>query len=221
MSADFSHVKGIIWDLDGTLYRYDDAFRHACNLASSKLAIQMGLDLTPEDALALATESENTYGSSFKLFGQRGLLYRDFHFPYHDAVDITILQKNAEMKRAMEALDLPMVILTNASKGWAQRTLKHIELDHLFEDGNVIALEDVDFKAKAYHPNGFERGLEILGTNAAETMMVEDLARNLPIAKNMGMTTALVHHGRKPDNADYIDVFFQTTLELVQTLLKR
>lgn len=220
MSGNLSHIRGIIWDLDGTLYRYDDAFRHACNLAASRLAIKMGLDLAPEDALALAIESEATYGNSFKLFGERGLVYRDFHIPYHDAVDVTILQKNAAMKKALERLELPMVILTNASRGWARRTLAHIELDHLFPNERILALEDVGYMAKSYHTAGFERALEILGTHAVETLLVEDLARNLPMAKKMALTTALVHHGQIPGGAEaHVDMLFENTLDLVETLL--
>ena len=125
------------------------------------------------------------------------------------------------MKAALEALDLPMVILTNASKSWAKRALAQIELSHMFEDTRIISLEDVDFKAKAHHADGFVRGLELLGTRPENTLVVEDLARNLPLAKELGLTTALVHHGQIPDVAPaHVDMYFQTTLELVQLLSK-
>lgn len=222
--ADFSHIRGIIWDLDNTLYRYDAPFIEACNIAAAKQAIAMGLDLPFEEALALATESEKTYGSSFRLFAERGLLYRDFHFPYHDAVDTTIVAKNTSMKTALETLvetrALPMVILTNASRHWARKTVAHHEFGHIFDDAKIIALEDVDFKAKAYHPDGFERGLSLLGTTAQDTLVVEDLARNLPVAKRLGLTTALVHAAPSPDHVDHIDAHFDTTLELTQHLLQ-
>lgn len=222
MSApDLSHIEGIIWDLDNTLYRYDAPFIHACNVAAANQAIAMGLDLPFEEAFAMATESEKQFGSSFRLFADRGLLYRDFHFPYHESVDMTIVARNDAVKTALESLSLPMVILTNASKDWARKTVAHHAFGHIFDDAKIIALEDVDFKAKAHHPDGFERGLSLLGTDASKTLMVEDIARNLPIAKQLGLTTALVHHARKPDDAEHVDAVFETTLDLTQHLLQK
>ena len=214
----FSHIRGVIWDLDGTLYRYDDIFKQACNLAAARVAIDLGLDMAFDDAVAMATQSELLYGSSFRLFGERGIRYEDFHHPYHDCVDTTILQKNMEMRRALEALNIPMVILTNASRVWAKKTISHLEYDHIFADENLLALEDVGFKAKASSMEGFEKALSVIGTAPENTLMVEDLARNLPMAKKMGMTTALVHHGQIPDKVDYIDAYFPDTLELARML---
>lgn len=219
MAYDLSHIRGVIWDLDGTLYRYNQIFITACNHAAAKTAIALGLDMEFDKALEIATESERLHGSSFKFFADHGLTYDDFHIPYHQTVDTTILEKNREMKDALESLSLPMVILTNASRHWAMKTLDHLELTPTFGDGNLICFEDVGNQSKAASRLGFEMGLNIIGTQPQETLMVEDLARNLFHAKDMGMTTALVHHGQIPDDtAGLVDVFFQDTLELVKLL---
>lgn len=216
---DLSHIRGIIWDLDGTLYRYDKIFIEACNLAAARTAIDLGLQMDLETAHALAARSYLEHGSSFKFFADHGIRYEDFHTPYHNTVDTTILAKNAEMKTALGALALPMVILTNASRDWARRTLDHLEYGHLFGDGKLLALEDVGFQSKAQGTKGFEKGLAVLGVRAGETLMVEDLPKNLIHAKQMGMTTALVHHGKLPDHGlEHVDAFFADTLELVRVL---
>ncbi len=218
---DLSHINGIIWDLDGTLYRYDDVFRHACNLAAARTAIDLGLNMPFDEAVALATKSEREYGSSFRLFADHGLTYMDFHHPYHDAVDTTILQINLQMRDTLAALNMPMVILTNASRPWALRTVAHLQLHDLFTETNVLAFEDVGHESKAAGPAGFKRALEIIGTRPDETLMVEDLARNLVHAKKLGLTTALVHHGQIPeDSLDLVDVLFPDTLELARALLR-
>lgn len=219
MARDFSHIRGVIWDLDGTLYRYDKIFIDACNLAAARTAIDLGLQMDLDTAHALAARSYLEHGSSFKFFAEHGIRYEDFHVPYHNTVDTTILAKNMEMKQALEALDIPMVILTNASRHWARRTLDHLEYGHLFGDGNLLALEDADYQSKAQGTKGFEKGLAVLGVRASETLMVEDLPANLLLAKKMGMTTALVHHGQLPDSGlDHVDAFFEDTLELVRVL---
>lgn len=214
----FSHIRGVIWDLDGTLYRYDRIFIHACNIAAARTAIDLGLEMDLATATALAARSYEETGSSFKLLAGHGIRYEDFHTPYHDAVDTTILEKNQEMRRALEKIASPMVILTNASRGWALKTLDHLDLRSLFGDGHVLALEDVGFEAKSHGTRGFQIALDILCKRPEEVLMVEDLPRNLVRAKGMGMTTALVHHGRKPDDAVHIDHVFDDTLQLARAL---
>ncbi|PZQ47056.1 MAG: hypothetical protein DI551_04040 [Micavibrio aeruginosavorus] len=220
MSIDLSHIEGVIWDLDGTLYRYDHLFIEACNIACAHTAIELGAKLDFDSALALARKSFEDKGNSSHYFCEyHGIDYRDLHTPYHDRVDISIIAKNAEMIAALEAIDKPMVILTNASRNWVRRILEHTGMDHLFVDQKIVALEDVDFKAKAHHKDGFQMGLSALHKKATQVLMVEDLPRNLPHAKEMGMTTALVHHGKIPDDhAAHIDHSFQTTLELAHAL---
>lgn len=217
--SDLSHIEAIIWDLDNTLYRYSELFVTACNHAAARTAIDLGLVMDFDEAVAMATECEKLWGNSFKFFGERGINYRDFHLPYHDSVDLTVIEKNEEMKRALESLDLPMVILTNASRSWAARVLDHLDYTHLFPSQNIIALEDNNFEAKAYHDTGFRKGLSIVQRTAANTLMVEDLPRNLPKAKELGLVTALVHHGKIPDDhRAHVDYEFATTLDLVAAL---
>ena len=217
--ADLSHIRGIIWDLDGTLYRYEAVFIEACNIAAARTAIDLGLQMKLDEAVRLAERSYDEHGSSFKFFADHGIRYEDFHLPYHEAVDTTILVKNQQMKTALEQLPIPMVILTNASRQWARRTLDHLEYGHIFGDGKLLALEDVDYQAKSSGRKGFEKELSTIGVRAEETLMVEDLAKNLIHAKAMGMTTALVHHGQLPDSGiNHVDTFFQDTLELVRVL---
>lgn len=214
----FSHIRGVIWDLDGTLYRYDKIFLDACNLAAARTAIDLGLDMDLAAATALASRSYDETGSSFKLLAEHGIRYEDFHTPYHDAVDTTILEKNQEMRQTLEKIGAPMVILTNASRGWALKTLDHLDLRGVFGDDHILALEDVGFEAKSHSTRGFQTALDILRKKPQEVLMVEDLPRNLVKAKGMGMTTALVHHGRRPDDAPYVDHFYADTLELARAL---
>ena len=220
MIAALSHIQGVIWDLDGTLYRYEQVFLAACNIAAARTAIDLGLDMEFDDAVKLAEQSYNDQGSSFKLFAERGIRYEDFHLPYHRAVDTTILEKNQEMRLALEQIGIPMVILTNASRDWALRTLTHLDLDKIFPPENLLALEDVNYEAKSNSARGFETALKTLGKDVGTILMVEDLPRNLVIAKNMGMTTALVHHGRPGDavRETHIDLFYDNTLDLARDL---
>ncbi len=218
--ADLSHIRGVIWDLDGTLYRYNHYFKEACNIACAKTVLELGLDMTYDDALILARQSEQEHGNSFKHFAAYGLKYEDYHHPFHEKIDHLVLEKNTELKNTLAQISRPMTVLTNASRDWALRTLGHLDMHEIFADKNVLALEDVSFKAKAYHTDGFDLALSRMGVAANDAMVVEDLPRNLVIPKKMGMTTALVHHDDRPEKEDdHIDHAFDDTMDVIKLLL--
>lgn len=213
---DLKHIQGIIWDLDGTLYRYSEVFLHACNVAAARTAIAMGLPLAFEDAYQMAVRSEIETGSSFRFYSEYGLKYQDFHHPYHEAVDAAVIEKNKEMVEHLELLGLPMVILTNASRHWASRAIAQIDMGHLFDPSKILCLEDAGYESKSHSKRGYEKALGVLGISAESTMMVEDMAANLMHAKSMGMTTIFVHHGRNANTAPHIDALFPDTLSLMR-----
>ncbi len=221
-TIDLSHIRGIVWDLDGTLYRYTDNFLRACNVAAARTAIALGLEMEEEAAILMAAESERRHGNSFRLFAERGIRYEDFHDPYHKAVDEAVLEKNHEMRLALDEVSLPMIILTNASKDWAKRTLIQLDLSHKFGDGFILGVEDAGFVSKSAGRTGFEKALSAIGVKGEDALMVEDLPANLVHAKGLGMTTALVHHANHnhADNTAYghIDHHFEDTIDLVRLL---
>lgn len=215
-----SSIRGIIWDLDNTLYRFDAVFEEACNRAAAKTICDMVEGLSFEDSFAAAEESYNTHGYSGKaLIARYNLAYSDYHFPYHEAIDETILQKNDAMLRALAALGRPQVIVTNASRHWAQRVLVHLGMKEFFPDTHIIALEDSDFEAKAYSPRPFSMAQDIIGCMPQHILVVEDTVRNLSVPKDMGFHTALIHHGRVPkERHAFIDMEYPDTLALLENL---
>jgi putative hydrolase of the HAD superfamily len=214
-----SGIRGIIWDLDGTLYRFDELFKHACNVAAARAACNVRPAMLYEETYARCVASEREHGFSLHWFHQETQIpYPDMHFVYHDAIDETVIQKNAEMAEALRGLHLPSVILTNASRGWVMRILAHLGMDDLFEPGGIIALEDANFTPKGRGTAGFDLAIAKLGLSPSDILMVEDLPRNLMKAKEAGLKTALVHHGQKPDDGAYIDYLYDDTLELVRAL---
>ncbi len=217
--TDLSHIRGVIWDLDGTLYRYNDYFKEACNIACAQTVLELGLDMSYEEALEIARRSERQNGNSFKIFSRYGIRYEDYHHPFHEKIDHVILEKNTDLKNSLAQVRRPMTILTNASREWAMRTLAHLDLLSVFADDKILALEDVSFKAKANHTEGFDLALLRMGVSAQHALMVEDLSRNLVVAKNMGMTTALVHHdGVSQEKEDHVDYMFKDTIDILKIL---
>lgn len=220
MPADKVCIRGVVWDLDNTLYRFTDAFYQSCTQAAAQAAQELGIDLSYEDTLKLAERSEDEYGYSMHGYvTEHGLSYASLHFPFHQRIDETVINPIDGIAEAIENLKLPQVILTNASRCWANRVLKFIGIDHLFSKNKIIPMEDVDFEPKARSPKGFKKALDILSLPAEDVVMVDDLDRNLTIAYKLGMKTAYINHGDPIEFLpDFIDSQYEDVLSLIEDI---
>ncbi len=215
-----SHIKGLIWDLDNTLYRFDKAFEKACNIAAARTVQTLLPNVSYEEALAAAEKSYAEHGYSGKiLVEQYGITYSDYHYLYHDTIDESILEKNEAILMALAEIDLPHVLITHSSRRWAERTIKHLNMEAFFPPTRIIPLEDTNFEGKAYSSAPFIKGLELLNLPPEKVMVVEDTAKNLIRPKEMGMTTILIHHGNPPADMAHIDYAYPDTLEFLGTLM--
>ena len=202
-----SDIRAIIWDLDGTLYRFDEAMTKACNIAAARTVQSLGISITYDEAVVMAARSEEEHGYSLHAFiHEHGIRYEDMHHPFHEFIDEKLIRRNDELVARMECLSIPQVIITNASRGWATRALTHLGMKHIFTDDRIIPMEDANFEPKATSRRGFDKAVSILGILPEHILMIEDLARNLRIPKDMGMQTAFIHHGIPAEKFhDYID----------------
>lgn len=222
---DISKIKAIIWDLDNTLYRFNAALEQACNIAAGRAAVDLGVPLAVEEAVRIAEESFYARGYSGHVFEQEyKICMKSYHHAYHDAVDVTVIEKNEEMKNLLSQSPYPHVILTNADRGWANRTLDHLGMTEFFPAHKVIPQEDADYQPKARSARGVEIALEKLRAdlpdlNTEEVLMVDDLVRNLKFPKEMGLQTAYIIHGKHEDIPNFVDAVFDDTISLMKELL--
>ncbi len=192
-------IKAIVWDLDNTLYRFNQLFEDACNHIAGRVVRNLGLDMDDEEAKALATKSFNTTGYSMRVFLEEYGLCRDaMHIEFHKHLDEKILERSLALVELFERSNLQHLIVTHGSRHWAERVLDHIELRPFFPDERILGLEDYDFRKKDESTFVFEKAMEMLNCQAHEMLMAEDTVRNLHHPHAMGMTTVLVHHGRIP-----------------------
>lgn len=218
-----SHIQGIIWDLDGTFYPFHPDFVQICNEASAKAAIALGVNLPFEDAMKIADESYNeTCHSGHVFMHEYGIAPKDYHHMYHEMIapDAAHFKNGLDLHAPLKALHLPQIILTNGSRQWARRALHLTGLSDLFPDDKLIALEDFDYTPKARSPLGYHMAVEKLDITPDHLLMVEDTARNLKPAKDIGITTAHVHYGepRKQEKTSYIDHYFHDVREIFPLL---
>ncbi len=195
-----SHAKGVVWDLDNTLYRVDKILEEHFHLSVARAVVAAGIKMSLEEAQDMARLSSEKYGQNAQIFIDRyGLNIRSVHEEYHDYSDEKLIKANEEICNLFAQQNLQHALVTHASRGWANRVLAHLGLTRWIKPENVFGLENFDFQAKYEHSAGFDRALKSLDMKAGETLMIEDSLRNLQIPHKMGMATVLIHHGQKPE----------------------
>lgn len=204
-------IDGIVFDLDGTLYRDDGPEMEAAyERAGVAAALAAGAALSAEEALLVARESFAVHGFYARGFVPHGVGEEDFHFRFHAALETRAIGIVEGLHDAIAACGTDRhVILTHSSRHWASRAVAHLLLGDRFPPERVVVLEDCGFLDKRENEAPFRKALSMLGTEPSRTAVIEDSSRNLTVPKRLGMPTVLVNY-RDPARPKPAHVDLQT-----------
>lgn len=199
-----ARIDSWIFDLDNTLYPA------SCNLFA-QIDARMGGFI--QDLLGVdAAEAHRVQKGFFHAHGMtlRGLMTEHGVDPHkflahvHD-IDLSVVEHDAALVDALQRLPGRKFVFTNADLPYATRVLERLGLEGSFE-----AIHDVH--AMDYQPKPAAAAYAALcaahGIDPTRALFVEDMARNLPPAKAIGITTVWIDNGSEQGPAaagDYID----------------
>ena len=129
----------------------------------------------------------------------------DFLDFVHD-IDIGFLKKDLKLNKELEKLDGKKIIFTNGSKKHALNITQKIGIDHHFDD--FFDIIDANFMPKpAIEP--YKKIVKKHKIDPKICAFVEDIARNLKPAYEMGMTTVWIENNepwaKKFSDADFVN----------------
>jgi putative hydrolase of the HAD superfamily len=170
---DFSHIATWVFDLDNTLYP------HHSNLFSQIDVLMTGyvselLTLPRDEARKLQKELYLEHGTTLAgLMARYGINSDDFLQKVHD-IDYSWLAPDDALGEAIKSLPGRKFILTNGSRGHAERTARQLGiLDHFDDIFDIVAAGLTPKPARETYDK-FLALHEVAGSNA---VMFEDLAR--------------------------------------------
>jgi len=221
-------IRAVIFDIDNTLMDFMRMKRAAVSSAADAM-IDAGLRVPKaemekkifdlywkegiEDQLIFDKVLEGEFGHvDYKILAAGILGYRRAKegamtlYP-HVRMTLTSLMKQG----------IKMGIISDAPRLPVWLRIVELGLHHYFD--HVVTFEDVGERKPS--PAPFRRALELLGTEAAETLMVGDWAeRDIRGAKNIGMKSAWAKYGDTFDTqdsgADYVLDDILQILEIVE-----
>ncbi len=186
-----SRIDTWIFDLDNTLYPGTcELYREIEQRMAAFIMEELKLDHS--GAHALRRRFLDRHGTTLKgLMIEYGLAPERFLDYVHD-IDLSTVAEDVELGEAIAALPGRKLIFTNGTKSHAERVLCRLGLGAHFAAIHDIVACDYTPKPDPAAYAGFVMKYEI---DPARAAMIEDMARNLPPAAALGMTTIWVKGG--------------------------
>lgn len=191
--------KYILFDLDETLYPTTNGLMQAVG-ARIRDFIQRKFELSPEAAQELQKRYWNEYGTTLRgLYTEHRLDPAEFLAYVHN-VDLThFIHPDPHLREVLQQIPQDKLILTNADAPHARRVLERLGVADQFTRIFDVVCNEYECKPA---PAVYARALTTLGVRGDECVLVEDLARNLPPARTLGIRTVLVYSPECPVEAD-------------------
>jgi putative hydrolase of the HAD superfamily len=200
--------KDWLFDLDNTLYPASSSlFPQIHERMGTFISGALKVDL------AAAHEMQRTY---YRTYGTtlRGLMLEhelppDDFLAYVHEIDVGVLAPNPRLKAALARIPGRRLVFTNGSARHAENVLGHLGLSDYFD-----AIFDI--KAANYIPKPaaetYHLMVEKFAIDPKQAVMFEDLAHNLVVPNQLGMTTVWVREeghsfaeGNDPEDLSFID----------------
>lgn len=168
-------TKALMFDLDNTLYSEKNGMEfHVLERINNFVSHFLGLPLAETNAVR--REGMKRHGTTLEwLVFEKGFKDVDAYFDaVHPDGEEACLKPDAELRKLLESLHFPKIVLTNAPMEHAERVLRALDIEDCFS-----AIYDIKFNALVGkpHPKAFMRVLDTCGFSLATTVFVDDMPK--------------------------------------------
>lgn len=214
--------KVIVWDLDNTLYRETPEFHDLLDKITAEAAIEdLNVPLDFQTAKAMVTESYKIYRDGGEIFVQKyGISPKAMFDAYHKRKEKNLhpIVPYKNILERISKIDCPQYIFSTSSYDACEAILKHIGLYNFFK-GRFYSVEAFNCYKKNESPDVYLKFCSKINVKPEECIFIDDSYSNLKCAKEAGMITVRLCHGKNNDKyAEYIDYGIDNIEECLQFL---
>ena len=187
-SRAFTHIDTWVFDLDNTLYPHHVNLWQQVDTRIGEF-VSAWLKITAEQARVIQKDYYRRYGTTMRGMMTEHGVSADDYLAYVHRIDHSPLEPNPAMGAAIAKLPGRKLILTNGSTDHAAKVLERLGIGSHFEAVFDIIAAELEPKPA---PQTYQKFLALHNVEPKSSAMFEDLARNLVIPHQLGMTTVLV-----------------------------
>jgi putative hydrolase of the HAD superfamily len=184
----FAHIDTWVFDLDNTLYPHHVNLWQQVDARIGEF-VSAWLKVSATEARRIQKDYYLRYGTTMRGMMTEHGVRADDYLAYVHQIDHSPLQPNPAMGAAIAKLRGRKLILTNGSTDHAGKVLERLGIGEHFEAVFDIIAAELEPKPA---PVTYQKFLGLHGVNPKTSAMFEDLARNLVVPYELGMTTVLV-----------------------------
>jgi len=186
----FKSIKYWIFDLDNTLYSGKTKVFEQVDKKMSKY-ISEKLNISIEKARKIQKNYFYEYNTTLNGMIKNHKIDANEFLDYVHDINIDFLKKDAKLSQELEKLNGKKIIFTNGSKKHAMNVTKRIGIDQHFDD--IFDIVESEFIPKpAVEP--YNKLVEKHKIDPNLCVLVEDIARNLKPAYEIGMKTVWIEN---------------------------
>ena len=199
------NIKNILFDCDGVLYQDLEAvFGQVSKKMTKYISNKLDIDLIK--AKELQTNYFHKYNTSLNgLMIHHNIQPEEFLKYVHD-IDLSFMNKDQVLRNELEKLNTKKFVFTNGSKEHVKNITEHLGIDDLFD--GIFDIVDAEFHPKP-EAKAFDLMIKKFNINPKETIYIEDIAKNLSIAKERGSITVWLindeYWGKMESEKHFID----------------
>jgi len=181
-------IKYWLFDLDNTLYSGDTKVFDQVDKKMS-FYISKKLNISLEEAKKIQKNYFQEYNTTLNgMIKNHKINAEEFLDFVHD-VDLNFLKRDLNLQNEISNLIGKKYIFTNGSKAHASNVTKRIGIENLFD--GVFDIVDSDFVPKpSIEP--YKKIIQKYGIDPEYCIFIEDIARNLKPAHELGMKTVWI-----------------------------
>ncbi len=196
-------IKFWLFDLDNTLYSgatkvFDQVDKRMSEFISTKLSINK------EEARKIQKNYFVEYNTTLNgMIKNHKIDANEFLEFVHD-IDLSFLKEDKQLGEEIEKIDGKKIIFTNGSRAHAQNVTKRLGIERHFDD--IFDIVSADFIPKPSLKT-YQKLIEKYKIEPQYSIFIEDIARNLKPAYELGMKTVWIENN-EPWAAEFSDSNF-------------
>ena len=198
-------IKFWIFDLDNTLYSGKTRVFEQVNKRMSKY-ISEKLNISTVEAKEIQKNYFHEYNTTLNGMIKNHKINANEFLEYVHNIDIDFLKKDPILSEELNKLGEKKIIFTNGSRKHALNVTKRIGIDQYFDD--IFDIVDCEFVPKPAIQS-YKKLVKKHNIDPKLCGFVEDIARNLKPAYEMGMKTVWIENdepwAKKYSDSDFIN----------------
>jgi putative hydrolase of the HAD superfamily len=183
-------IKFWLFDLDNTLYSGNTKVFDQVDKKMS-LFISEKLNVSIEKAKEIQKNYFYEYNTTLNGMIKHHKINADEFLDFVHDIDVDFLKKDVQLSSELSKLDGKKIIFTNGSKKHAKNIMQRIGVNQYFDD--IFDIVDCDFIPKpSIEP--YKKLIDKHKIDPNLCVFIEDIARNLKPAYEMGMKTVWIEN---------------------------